>query len=453
MFSSFTGSLAYGRRQGAGGLTLLLDAASYPGSGTTWSDESGNGNDATLVNTPTYSSSYGGYFAFNPASSEYATVSGTPLNPNSYTKSVWCMFDASTDNNLISSSTGGHFMFTGGTNKLYCGHSNWTGFPTTYPSTANISNGVWYNFTLTFSTSAGMALYINGVLDSTYTAQKTAPAGGGVNLAAYSAGGNLLNGKIAKVSTYNRVLSAREVLQNYNADKARFQDSIVTTGLLVHLDANNSSSYSGSGNTWVDIQGNNDATIYGPTYSANNGGVFVFDGANDYIQIADSTDLRANTTNVRTVQTWVKIKSYVDADGIWGKQYGAPSYDGYSLAIKTNNILRLQMNGGAVNGGYNSSNNAFTSNTWFLVTAVVRFGGNTNQSLVYVNDNTTPVVSANNAETSIPNINAPFIFGRDVQEGTDYADIDVGALYVYDTALSTTQIAQNYNATKSRYGL
>jgi hypothetical protein len=50
-------------------------------------------------------------------------------------------------------------------------------------------------------------------------------------------------------------------------------------------------------------------------------------------------------------------------------------------------------------------------------------------------------------------IDAPFIFARDVQEGSDYADIDIGALFVYDTALSTTQIAENYNATKSRFGL
>ena len=132
------------------------------------------------------------------------------------------MFNATADNNLVSSSAGGHFMFTGGTSKLYCGHSNWTGFPTTYPSTANVSNGVWYNFALSFSTTVGMALYINGTLDSTYTTQKTAPGGGSVNLAGYSAGGNLLNGKIAKVMIHNRVLSAREVLQNYNMDKSRF---------------------------------------------------------------------------------------------------------------------------------------------------------------------------------------------------------------------------------------
>jgi hypothetical protein len=67
-----------------------------------------------------------------------------------------------------------------------------------------------------------MALYINGALDSTYTAQKTAPAGGSVNLGCFSAGGNLLNGRIAKVLVYDRVVTAGEASQIYNLDKARF---------------------------------------------------------------------------------------------------------------------------------------------------------------------------------------------------------------------------------------
>ena len=224
MLGSFTGSFSYGRRQISflSGLTMHLDAATYPGSGSSWSDLSGRGANATLVGSPSYSSSNGGYFTFVPASTQYATVSGSPLNTTAYTKSVWCMFNSSADNNLISSSSGGHFMFTGGTNKLYCGHANWTGFPTTYPSSANISNSVWYNFTLTFSTTAGMALYINGSLDSTYTAQKTAPSGGGVNLGSFSAGGNMLNGRIAKALVYQRAISADEASRLFKLDRARF---------------------------------------------------------------------------------------------------------------------------------------------------------------------------------------------------------------------------------------
>jgi hypothetical protein len=241
----------------------------------------------------------------------------------------------------------------------------------------------------------------------------------------------------------------------YVVDEIPAAQSIITDGLLVNLDAGDSASYPGSGTTWTDLQGSNDATIDGATYSAADSGIFVFDGVNDVITIPDSADMRATVGGTRTLQTWVKVDSYDNGDGIWGKQYGASSaYDGYSLALQTNNVIRLQMNGNTVNGGYNSATNAFTLGTWMFLTVVVRFGGGSGSpSLVYKDDNSTPIISQANAENGITNINAPFIFARDVQEGTDYADINIGALYVYNRALSTAEIAENFNTTKARYGL
>lgn len=202
------------------GLTLHLDGSVYPGSGSTWADQSGNANDATLINSPTYSSLNGGYFTFN-GSTQRATVAGTPLTTTTYTKSIWFYLNATADNNLISSDTGGHYMFFGGSNKLYSGHTAWTGFPNTYGSTATFVNSTWYFVTLTFNTTDGMSLYINGTLDSTYTAQKTAATSGVVNLASYGTG-NLLNGRIGKVLCYNRSITSTEVLQNYNATKSNY---------------------------------------------------------------------------------------------------------------------------------------------------------------------------------------------------------------------------------------
>jgi len=183
---------------------------SYPGSGTTWSDLTVNNYDATLFNTPTHTAGDSGYFTFASASVEYATVTGTPMSTTAYSKCIWFYQNTSTDNNLVSSDTGGHYMFFGGTNRLYCGHTAWTGFPTTYQSTGTFSTGTWYFVCLTFSTAVGMTLYKNGSFDSSYTAQKTGPTGGQVNLACYSAGGNLLNGRIAQVWIWNRVLSPTE---------------------------------------------------------------------------------------------------------------------------------------------------------------------------------------------------------------------------------------------------
>jgi hypothetical protein len=205
-------------------LTLQLDASnstSYPGSGTTWFDLAGTQQNITLVNSPTFTSGTPSYFTFN-GSNQRGSGTGVVLSSTTYTKAVWFYLNSYVDNNIVSSDTGGHYMFFQGGNKMYNGHSNWAGFPSNYPSTATFSLNTWYNVALTFNTTDGMKLYINGNLDSSYTTIKTAFTGNGsTNIASYGAG-NLLNGRIAKVYCYIKTLTAAEVLQNYNADKAQF---------------------------------------------------------------------------------------------------------------------------------------------------------------------------------------------------------------------------------------
>jgi hypothetical protein len=203
---------------------MCLDAInrkSYPGSGTTWTDITGQTNNITLVNSPTYTSAAPSYFTFD-GSTQRGSGTGVVLTSTSYTKMVWFYLNALGDNNIVSSDTGGHYMFFQGTNRLYSGHTNWAGFPSNYPSTATFNLSTWYNVALTFNTTDGMTLYINGVFDSSYTTIKTAFTGdGSTNIASYGAG-NLLNGRIAQVVTYNRSLSVNEILQNFNATRGRF---------------------------------------------------------------------------------------------------------------------------------------------------------------------------------------------------------------------------------------
>lgn len=204
------------------GLVLKLDAgdvSSYSGSGTTWTDIATPAQNITLVGSPTYTSSSPSYFTFN-GTNQYGLGSGSVIPTTSYTKSVWFYINGYQDNNLVSGD--GHFIYMyAGANRIYSGHANWPSF-IAYPSTGTINLNTWYNVALTFNTTDGMVLYINGVQDSTYTANKSAhPGTGTVNVGTYS-GGNLLNGRISKVYCYNRSLTSAEVLLNYNADKSLF---------------------------------------------------------------------------------------------------------------------------------------------------------------------------------------------------------------------------------------
>ena len=224
----------------------------------------------------------------------------------------------------------------------------------------------------------------------------------------------------------------------------------VTSGLMLQLDAGNVSSYPGSGTTWADVGGAYSGVLTnGAAYSSDDGGVIRLDGTNDYVNIADHSSLRAPIGSAITIQMWAKISSATANDGLFSKQFGAASYDGFSLVTGNNNKLQLNMNGAVVNGIYASgSNNVWTTNTWYLFTAIVHFGGN---SKVYVN--TSKVIDVNNAESSMPSPNAPLRIGQGIQDSAGHPAMDVGQFYFYNKALTEQEITDNYNATKSRYGL
>jgi hypothetical protein len=231
VLSTVNGVGKFGRRRviAAGvvtdSMTLHLNAnnaASYPGSGSTWFDLAGTADNITLVNSPAFTSGTPSYFTFN-GSTQYGSGSAANILPSAaYTKSVWFYLNAYYDNNLISSDSGGHFMYFGPSphTTLWAGHSNVTPFsgPGAFGSTYTLSLNTWYYAAVTYSIANGIKLYINGVLNNS-TAMSAHTGNGSVNIAAFATGNNL-NGRIAQVFCYSKELSATEVLQNFNSTKA-----------------------------------------------------------------------------------------------------------------------------------------------------------------------------------------------------------------------------------------
>lgn len=209
------------------GLTMWLDAnnpASYSGSGTTWADLSGNGADQTLVGAPTYTAGSPSFFSFD-GFTQYSTGSTFVLPPNTYTKMVWFQMTLGADNNLVSSDTGGHYMFFSNTSTLWAGNANITPYAGggAFGSSTAFNSATWYCATVVFS-DPQISLYVNGALDQfdpTYSSSGHT-GDGSTNLACFSPGGNLLNGSIAEVYCYGRALSASEIQQNFNATRSRY---------------------------------------------------------------------------------------------------------------------------------------------------------------------------------------------------------------------------------------
>ena len=208
------------------GLLLSFDAAntkSYPRSGTTWTDLSGNSNNGTLTNGPTFSGANGGSIVYDGAD-DTVTCNLVTSDANNVTMEAW--FKATTlpgDRGLILNGNGGSNGY--GLQFGACGTAGTTlyvffgGLNCNVVSYGTLVTNTWYQAVYTRTTSPGISniLYINGISRSTNTSSNpNAPAGS--TLIGHSA----FNGNIAIARIYNRALSVTEVLQNFNVTKNRF---------------------------------------------------------------------------------------------------------------------------------------------------------------------------------------------------------------------------------------
>lgn len=213
------------------GLKLYLDAgniSSYPGSGTLWSDISGNSNNGTLINGPVYNPLNQGSIQFD-AVDDYINVNTFNI-PINFSLSVWCRIDyTNSDTFARIIEMGLNNYFTLCLNKIYS--LNRYTFQL-FDGNAHVSSNktISLNYTcitIVNSNSLGTNttnMYIDGNLDATNSKAGTFGANQnlyiGANPGAISSTG--LKANISQILIYNRALSAAEVLQNYNASKGRY---------------------------------------------------------------------------------------------------------------------------------------------------------------------------------------------------------------------------------------
>jgi hypothetical protein len=208
------------------GLVLALDAGSkksYPDSGTTWYDLSGNGNNGTLTNGPTFGVDSGGVISFDGSNDR---VECPNVNPTSLTLEFWFKWTNLNDAWLISNQTGygnnnNGYLFRIDSPSYSCYFR--AGYDTGYAQCASsITLNEWYHFTSTVNTSA-TKMYRNGILVSTasgVTIDYTDVTG--LTIGSDRAGVVRTAGDMSNIRIYNKALTAQEVLQNYNATKSRF---------------------------------------------------------------------------------------------------------------------------------------------------------------------------------------------------------------------------------------
>ena len=229
-----------------------------------------------------------------------------------------------------------------------------------------------------------------------------------------------------------------------------FTANIVQSGLFSHYESSYPDSYPGTGTSWYDLKANASPALLqnGTDYSLLNNGIFVLDGVDDYITIPDTATIRGLINTVFTIQTWINVTSFNDKDRLLEK---VAFNSGYSLQLRNEGQLALEMKG-AIGNDYVISGSVIPLDTWILVTATLAFNGrSTTPSKVYVN--TSEYLSINNTETSTSTAGTALKVNSGQTPGTREPISKIGAVYIYNKALSPSEIQENFDATKGRFGI
>lgn len=238
----------------------------------------------------------------------------------------------------------------------------------------------------------------------------------------------------ANSSTYSSTtLSNNDVIKVW-VNAGINNSAIVSNGLLLNLDASNPGSYSGTGNNWYDLSGNNNhaTLINSPTFDAASGSV-VTNGTNQYITIPN---LNTSNSNI-TMQAWI----YFDGSTRPGALIGAKN--GYSIGKGGNaydvagNYMVLLLYGAA--GGWKATWQSYASSGWKLVTMTLD-GSSTARAYIDGTLKYTYTGAAPSAPSGGINL------GAVPEDGYQYYDGKFAAAYFYNRALSLAEIQQNYDA-------
>lgn len=219
---------------------------------------------------------------------------------------------------------------------------------------------------------------------------------------------------------------------------------IVTSGLKFWVDAAQLRSYSGSGTTWTDLSGNNnDVTLTGTTFNTSNGGVIDFNGTStDYGTVGNLSGLNSSYI---TLESWIKCDNPTGGTNLWILARGNGGTDSATIQKNSfNNFAsRVVDTGGTATGiAFNAtptSNWTHIASTWDGTNFVFYING--------TQDKTTSLSGSLRTTTPL----SVKIGTNTVQ--TVFWDGFIAISRIYDRGLSGTEIAQNYNAERSRFGL
>ena len=225
-----------------------------------------------------------------------------------------------------------------------------------------------------------------------------------------------------------------------------YNPRIVTDGLVLALDAGNTKSYPGSGTTWTDMVGSGIGTLTnGPTFDSANGGSIVFDGTDDYVitgtTLPDADELFADTGNAWSTSFWFNVDA-IGFQSVAARGGGVLSSGIYAVWVNSSEQIRVRLRGGTI---ANISTSVAT-NTWYNV--AITWDGTTANGYLNGKFITTIAVGTNSNRTEPLSIG---VSGESLNSG--FFDGKISQTLAYNRALTASEVKQNFNALRGRFGI
>ena len=437
-----------------GGLQLLLDDSSYSGSGITWYDQSGNGMNATLVNSPTFVSTDGGYFSMNGTNQYFTVPSGFSDFTSGITVLAFADMGTATswerlidfgqgtgDDNIV-------FAREGVTNTLTFEFYNGTTIGLSVDLANGVSNSEWgfygfkadganyklFNATMS-TTAASTALPTNVTRNLNYIGESN------------WVGDSFFERYIGVVAIYNRALSDSEIDTFYNLYKDRYM-GYVRSNLVLHMDPSKGLSYPGTGTAVYDLTTNSlDGTTTAVTFTNPH---MTFNGSTSQVSITDNSLLEPGSGDF-TIEVWFNPTLLVSSGVMLGKfnNGGASQHVSYSIRTTTDGKIFSQIGNGTtiVNSTYYTP----TIGAWHQVVYVWKnIAVNTFETYI----NGVSVGSVSHVFTSILNSTTNLYLGSyNGGEYSQYYNGKIGVTRIYSVALSASEVKRNFEADRATYEL
>lgn len=242
---------------------------------------------------------------------------------------------------------------------------------------------------------------------------------------------------------------------------------IITNGLVLALDAADNLSYSGSGSSWRDISGNNTVVTLSnnPTFSNLNSGIINLDGVDDHVVISREIGSTFSQLTVEIIFKTPDAGNSGNAYLIWDHSAGYPIWLGKSQGNEW--YWFWNFNSGAAKAARLSST-SYVANTWIHIVARAHMSNSTtltetgNFAEIVVNGGMYSTLHRNDNATALNYGSTSIYLGRrgtSVGNGelggtvANYANISIGLFRIYNRVLSRSEIQQNFNAVRGRFGI